>query len=85
MTLIGALHNLSRSVGCVLLAIRDKRLVVVFVGGEILLYLALKVLRGDFFWFVQLDGVLAIIMSFFERVLVKIIVDYTGCLHFRHP
>ena len=31
------------------------------------------------------DGALAIVASFFARVLVKIITDYTGCIHFRHP
>ena len=85
MTLISTLYNVSRRLGCALLAAGDRRLVVVFVGGETLLYLALKVLRGDFYYWTRLDGALAIIMSFFERVLVKIIVDYTGCLHFRHP
>ena len=35
--------------------------------------------------FLLLDGALAIIVSFFDCVLVKIIADYTGCLHFRHP
>jgi len=85
MTLISALHNVSRSVGCALLATCDKELVVVFVGGEVLLYIAYKVLRGDYFWFVKIDGALAIIVSFVERFAAKIIVDFTGCLHFRHP
>jgi len=68
-----------------LLATSDGRLVMAFVGGEIFLYLALKVLRGDFFWWMKVDGALAIVGSFFERIIVKVIADYTGCLHFRHP
>jgi len=55
ITFISALNNVSRSLRCALLAASDKRLLVMFVGGEILLYLALKVLRGDFFWWIKLD------------------------------
>jgi len=85
MTLISALHNVSRSIGCALLATCDKRLVAVFVGGELTLYIIYKLLRGDYFWFVKLDGALAIVVSFLERFLLKMITDYTGCLHMRHP
>ena len=85
MTLISALHNVSRSLGCALLAAGDGRLVVVFVGGEITVYIAYKLLREDFFYFMKLDGALAIVLSFVERFAAKIIVDFTGCLHFRHP
>ena len=85
MTLISALHNISRSLGYALLAAGEKRLVAVFVVGELSLYLAYKLLRGDFYYWMKLDGVLAIVVPSVQRVLVKIIVDYTGCLHFRHP
>ena len=44
-----------------------------------------QLLRGDFFWFVKLDGPIAMIVSFVERVLAKVVVDYTGCFHFRYP
>ena len=85
ITFISALNNVSRSLRCALLAASDKRLLVMFVGGEILLYLALKVLRGDFYYWIKLEGKLAIVVAFFDHVLVKIITDYTGCHHFRHP
>ena len=58
---------------------------VIFTGGEVLLYLIYKVARRDFFWFPAIDGLLGVISSFLEKVSVKIIMDYTGCLHFRHP
>ena len=44
-----------------------------------------RIFEKNFYWWARLDGALAIIGSFFERVLAKVIVDYTGCLHFRHP
>jgi len=85
MTMIGELHNISRSIGCALLATGDGRLVAVFVGGELTLYMIFKVLRGDFLYWIRVDGEIAIILAFLVRFLVKVIVDYTGCLHFRHP
>ena len=51
MTLISGLHNLSRSVGCALLAASGgKILAFYFVGGEILLFYAYKILRKDFYY-----------------------------------
>ena len=55
---------------------------LLFIGGEIGIYLVFKILRQDFhFW---IPGI-PLIGSFFERILAKVIVDFTGCLHFRHP
>jgi len=82
MTLISSLHNLSRSLGCALLAFSDPDKVLHFIGGEIGLYLVFKILRQDFhFW---VPGI-PLVASFFERFFAKVIVDFTGCLHFRHP
>ena len=67
-----------------MLAAGDKRLVAVLVGGEMAIYIAYKLLRGDFFYWIRLDGALAIVGSSVVRFLVKIVADYTGCLHFRH-
>ena len=86
MTMISALHNLSRSVGCALLAMSStKMMVVYFVGGEIVFYLAYKIVRRDFMYWIQAEGVMDVIFSFLERVIVKVIVDFSGCLQFRHP
>ena len=86
MTLISALHNLSRSVGCALLAAAgNKGLILYFVGGEMLFYLACKLARGDFIYWVRVGGLLGNITACVERICVKIIVDFTGCLHMRHP
>ena len=47
MTMISALHNLSRSVGCALLAaVGNKGLILYFADGEMLLYLIFKLARG---------------------------------------
>ena len=86
MTAMGALHNLSRSVGCALLIVAGgKTLAAVFLGGEMALYLLYKLGRGDMFYFMRVDGVLAVILGVSTRFLVKVGADFSGCLHFRHP
>jgi len=82
MTLMSALHNLSRSLGCALLAYSDAEMALLFIGGEFCLYLVFKIVRQDFhFW---IPGI-PLIGNFIVRVLAKVVVDFTGCLHYRHP
>ena len=50
-----------------------------------MLFIAYKLVRGDFFFWSRLDGILAVIISLLARVLVKVIAAFTGCLHMRHP
>ena len=64
MTLISTLHNVSRSVGCALLATGDGRLVAVFVGGELMLYITYKLFRGEYYYWVRINGVLGMLMGF---------------------
>ena len=87
MTIMSALHNLSRSIGCALLAASssEKTNLFYFVGGETLVYLVWKIFRRDFFYWVRIEGPLAFLLAFLERILVKIIVDFSGCLQMRHP
>ena len=58
---------------------------VLFVGGEIALFLIYKIVRGDFHMWYPIDGVSSIVASFLVRGFTKIVVDFTGCLQFRHP
>ena len=86
MTLMSALHNFSRSVGYALLAASGgATMVLSFVGGEMLLYLAWKLVRGDFMYWVRVEGAFGVTTSFLVRVIGKVIVDFSGCIHFRHP
>ena len=86
MTLIGATHNLSRSLGCALVGITFGRPVAAcVVAGEILLFIGFKIMRNDFSYFPKGEGVVGVIVSFLARATVKIIVDFSGSLHHRHP
>ena len=84
MTLMSACHNLSRSVGCALLAASGgKTMVLSFIGGEMMLYLVWKVFRRDFIAWFPVDGAFGALLSLVYRVIVKVIADFSGCLHFR--
>ena len=87
MTIMNALHNLSRSVGCALLAASSSGSLTLlyFIIGEMTVYLLFKIGRQDFFYWVRVEGLLALNLAFFNRIVVKIIVDFSGCLHMRHP
>jgi len=86
MTLMSALHNLSRSFGFALLALSDTHSIVwMFVGGEICLYFLFKIVRRDFYSFLPFTGGVAIIVALLHRLGSKVIVDFCGCIHWRHP
>ena len=54
-----------------------------FFGGEMLLYLVWKLVRSDFMAWFPVEGSLGLFLSLVYRVFVKVIVDFSGCLHFR--
>ena len=85
MTMISALHNLSRSVGFALLSKAGKMTLWSVIIGEVVFYIVYKTMRNDFLYWPRVEGYLAFVISFFSRIVVKIVVDFSGCLQFRHP
>jgi len=60
MTMISTLHNLSRSVGCAVLAASNTKMILTFfVAGEITFYIMYKAARGDFIYFPEFNGAIA--------------------------
>ena len=49
---------------------------------QILVY---KALRRDWRYWIRVEGLVSVLSSLICRVSVKVIVDYSGCIHFRHP
>ena len=84
MTLVSTLHNLSRSIGYALLAASGgMTMVLSVVGGEMMLYLMWKVVLSDFLAWFPFEGPLGVFASLLYRVIVKVVADFSGCLHFR--
>jgi hypothetical protein len=56
-----------------------------YIGADLGLYLLVKILRGDFWYWVPFGSNIEIVCSILNRVIVKTIVDFTSIVHFRHP
>ena len=56
-----------------------------FVGGEMMVYLAWKVGRNDFMYWARVEGTFGAVLSLVNRAVIKVIVDFSGCLQLRHP
>ncbi|GMI30488.1 hypothetical protein TeGR_g8045 [Tetraparma gracilis] len=78
-----ALLLLLRSIGAALLILADAKIFVAYMAGDHLLYLLLKLVRGDFLYWMPIEGVSGLILSLVMRVGVKTITDFTGVLQFR--
>ena len=48
-------------------------------------FLAWKVVRSDFLYYIPMEGCLGVVFSFMFRLVGKIFVDFSGCLYMRHP
>jgi hypothetical protein len=59
--------------------------VALYIGGDLGLYIVVKILRGDFWYWVSLGGKLEIVGSIVGRVCIKVVTDFTSIVHFRHP
>jgi hypothetical protein len=56
-----------------------------YVVGDLSIFLVTKVARDDFVYWLPVEGPLGILLAFVTRVTIKIVTDYTGLIHFRHP
>ena len=85
MMLNSALLLLIRSFSAAMLMLVNKRYLVVYLAGDMALYLLLKVARGDFHYWIPIDGALGLLVSLLMRATVKTITDFTGFIQSRHP
>jgi hypothetical protein len=85
MLLLSAGMLLIRCTTIVLLGLMGGSWAFLYIGVDLGLYLFVKILRGDFWYWIPVGGNIEIVSSIMCRVLVKIIVDFTSIAHFRHP
>ena len=55
---------------------------VVYMSFDMCLYMLYKIARRDFWWWVPTTGVGLAVLG---RGLIKVLVDFSGCVHFRNP
>jgi hypothetical protein len=85
MMILTAGMLLIRCMTIVLLGLMGGSWVALYIGGDLVLYLAVKLLRGDLWYWVPLGGKAEMLSSSVTRVLVKIVTDFTSIVQFRHP
>ena len=94
MMAISTLHNMSRSIGCALLALVDTTTLASDLTGEFLIFFfywcwkysvkgAPKPPGGCFRQ--MLHGALILVVGSLHASVAKTVADFTGCVHFRHP
>ena len=83
MIFFSSCHIALKMIGVALFAVTSPLFLWCFLGGDMLLFLLLKVLRSDFRYWLKLDGAISWIMSALIRVVEKIMVDFTTLLDMR--
>ena len=83
MVVNSTLLLLLRSIGAALLMLADTKIFVAYMAGDHLLYLLQKLVRGDFLYWMPVEGVGGLFVSLLMRVAVKTLTDFTGVLQFR--
>jgi hypothetical protein len=76
---------LAKGVATALLATTNSSWLRSYVIGDLGLYLLYRVVRRDFFVFVQGGLGISVVVSFVVRAFEKLLVDYTGTPHVRLP
>jgi hypothetical protein len=85
MVLISAGMLLIRCTTIVVLGMGGTNWVATYIGADLGIYLAVKVLRGDFWYWFSVGGALEIPISILARVYVKVNTDFTSLVQNRHP
>jgi hypothetical protein len=85
MMLLTAGMLLIRCTTLVLLGLMGGSWAFLYIGADLGFYLLVKILRGDFWYWIPLGGNIEIVTSILFRVIVKVIIDFTSIAQFRHP
>jgi hypothetical protein len=78
-------HVTSRVFACALVAAVNKKVLVAYLGLDVALMVAFKVLRGDFVYAALKTNAVGVVVSLLHRTVSKILVDFTGFFQGRHP
>jgi hypothetical protein len=83
---LSAFNLLTRSFACVLFYIKGGiSEVATLLGGELLIYFVIKGLRRDLWYWMPIYGGFGVFVSWLTRWVIKVIVDWTAVVQFRHP
>ena len=78
MVFISALMLLVRALVLVMLGLVSRYAALCYFGIDMGMYLLFKIVRDDFFYWLPFEGGMELAVSIIGRVMVKIVVDFTG-------
>jgi hypothetical protein len=85
LVLLSILQLVAKGVATALLAVTNGRWLVLYFVADHAVYLIQKVLRGDLVYYTPMPSAIEYPAGLLIRTLVKVIVDFSGTLHFRNP
>jgi len=78
-------HVLLLTSACALLALTNPNWLLLFLGVDIGLFFLYKIMRGDFFYFLNVDGFVRLVTAIMVRFTAKTMVNFTMLMQLRHP
>ena len=78
MTVMSALDILVKGFSVVLMGMLGAEWAVTFIAADVGIFLAVKIARGDFYYWIPIEGWASVVFSFFVRIFIKVIVDFTS-------
>jgi hypothetical protein len=84
MMFVTTAHVLSKTLASALIITVNGSWLLSYMVVDMALYLAVRIVRNDFRFWVKVDGALSWILSAVHRTVSKLLVDFTCILHFRH-
>ena len=84
MWLVGIFHLTSKLLSCSVLA-QEGYALLYYVLADTAIYLTYKLVRQDMLYWLPIDGLAGSVSSVVQRIGLKIIADFTGMIHARHP
>ena len=60
------------------------RYFLIYLAGDMALYLLVKVASGDYHYWIPVDGAFGLFVSLILRMFIKIVTDFTGVIQFRN-
>ena len=75
---MSAVNILVKSLSVVLIGMLGAKWAIAYVAADIGLFLAIKVARGDFYYWFPVEGWASAAVSFIFRLVVKVVADFTS-------
>ena len=78
MVFISGAVLLTKSAALVIFGLVSRKLIVAYFVVDVGLYLLLKILRDDFYYWIPVDGFVGLLVSFLIRIIIKFIADFSS-------